>query len=90
MSWSWLELLAPEVLSAYFRASRPRHSANWPASVPSIGAQSRSTGGKICLARYQSMSGFSSPDDFWTSRGEKARLAAEEEVLLVLLGAVVM
>ena len=33
----------------YFLVSRPRHSARWTASVPGMGAQRRSMGGKICL-----------------------------------------
>ena len=78
------------MLREYFLASNPRHSANWPASVPSMGAQRRSIGGKICLARYQSISGFNSPEDFCTSRGENARLAAADEVLFVSFGAVVI
>ena len=69
----------PEVPRAYFLASRPRHCASWPPSVPAIGAQRRSTGGNICLARYQSISGLSPPADFCTSRGEKARLADAED-----------
>ena len=33
----------------YFLVSRPRHEARCIASVPGIGAQRRSIGGKICL-----------------------------------------
>ena len=35
----------------YFRVSSPRHSASRREEVPSMGAHSRSTGGKICLCR---------------------------------------
>ena len=36
-------------LMLYFLVSRPRHSARRTASVPGMGAQRRSMGGKICL-----------------------------------------
>ena len=42
-------LLDEEEAMLYFRVSRPRHSARWTASVPGMGAQRRSIGGKICL-----------------------------------------
>ena len=71
-----LSVLAAEPMDAYLLGSRPRHSASIPASMPSIGAQRRSIGGKSCLARYQSTSGLSVPPDFCTSIGEYARLAA--------------
>ncbi len=47
ISWVWFEEEVEAIL--YFRASRPRHSARWTASVPGMGAQRRSIGGKICL-----------------------------------------
>lgn len=40
-----------------FLVSRPKHSASWTTSVPGRGAHRRSIGGKICLYKYQSMSG---------------------------------
>ena len=52
----WLDEV--EVEMEYFFVSRPRHSARCIASVPGMGAQRRSIGGKICLWRYHSMSGF--------------------------------
>lgn len=48
--FGWL-LLLPEVFIRYFRVSRPRHSARRTESVPGMGAQRRSIGGKICLSR---------------------------------------
>ena len=42
-------LLEDEDEMEYFLTSKPKHSANCPASVPGIGAHSRSIGGKICL-----------------------------------------
>ena len=43
-------LLLP-LLMRYLLVSSPRHSARRVMSVPAIGAQSRSTGGSICLWR---------------------------------------
>ena len=47
ISCAWLEDAAEAIL--YFFVSSPRHSARWTASVPGMGAQRRSIGGKICL-----------------------------------------
>lgn len=47
ISCVWFEDAAEAML--YFLVSRPRHSARWTASVPGMGAQRRSMGGKICL-----------------------------------------
>ena len=67
MSAVWFEFELDAML--YFLVSRPRHSARWTASVPGIGAQRRSTGGKICLWRYHSMSGFNVLEGAATSAG---------------------
>lgn len=64
-----------DVPTLYFLVSRPRHSANCTALVPGKGAQSRSMGGKICLWRYQSISGIKVLLGLHTSCGAKARLA---------------
>lgn len=76
MSVSWVE--AEEEVRVYLRVSRPRHEARRTASVPGMGAQRRSMGGKICLVRYQSMSGFRREVGERTSVGAKARLAKGE------------
>ena len=47
ISCVWFDDAAEAML--YFLVSRPRHSARRTASVPGIGAQRRSMGGKICL-----------------------------------------
>ena len=47
ISCVWFEDATEAML--YFLVSRPRHSARRTASVPGIGAQRRSMGGKICL-----------------------------------------
>lgn len=75
----------------YFFVSRPRHSARCIASVPEMGAQRRSMGGKICLWRYHSISGFRDEEAESTSWGAKARLATgseeaiEEEAVEVMM-----
>ena len=53
----------------YLRVSNPRHSARCTASVPGMGAQRRSMGGKICLARYHSTSGLRVVEAAVTSAG---------------------
>ena len=75
ISWAWLEEEAEAML--YLRVSRPRHSARWTASVPGMGAQRRSMGGKTCLYRYHSTSGLRVELAAVTSAGAKARLAAD-------------
>lgn len=72
-------LLVEEGAMEYFLVSRPRHSASCVASVPGIGAQSRSIGGKICLYRYHSTSAFRVEVAAMTSWGAKARFAALSE-----------
>ena len=47
--WCEEEEEVEEVPMEYFLVSRPRHEARWRASVPGMGAQRRSIGGKICL-----------------------------------------
>jgi len=47
MSAVWVAEVEEAML--YFLVSRPRHSARRTASVPGMGAQRRSMGGKICL-----------------------------------------
>ena len=75
----------------YFFVSRPRHSARCIASVPEMGAQRRSIGGKICLCKYHSMSGLRDDEAERTSWGAKARLATgseeaiEEEAVEVIM-----
>ena len=76
--------------AAYLFGSRPRHSASWPGSVPAMGAQRRSIGGKSCLARYHSMSGLREDAGLRMSKGAKARLAALKEKGVSGRGAVVM
>lgn len=68
-----------ELPMEYLRVSRPRHSARWMESVPGMGAQRRSMGGKICLYRYHSMSGFRVEVGGKTSVGAYARFAAGSE-----------
>lgn len=48
MSAVWVAEVEEEAM-LYFLVSRPRHSARRTASVPGMGAQRRSMGGKICL-----------------------------------------
>ena len=74
----------------YLRVSRPRHSASRMASVPAMGAQRRSMGGKICLERYQSMSGLRVEVEDSTSPGAYARLAAGSEAEMLQEAAEVM
>ena len=44
-----LPLAEEEAAMEYFLTSRPKHSASCVASVPGMGAQRRSMGGKSCL-----------------------------------------
>ena len=75
----------------YFLVSRPRHSARRTTSVPGMGAHRRSMGGKICLYRYHSMSGFRVEDVDVTSAGAYARLAVDSWAVVVPeAGAVMM
>lgn len=75
---------------AYLRVSRPRHSARWMASVPGMGAQRRSMGGKICFSRYHSMSGLRVDADEVTSAGAYARDAVGELEAVVEVAAVII
>lgn len=79
ISLLWAELEEVEEVIEYFLVSSPRHSARCMASVAGMGAQRRSMGGKICLYRYHSMSGFRVEEAETTSCGAKARLAAGSE-----------
>lgn len=74
----------------YLRVSRPRHSASRMASVPAMGAQRRSMGGKICLDKYHSMSGLRVEVGAITSPGAYARFAADSEVEMLQEAAEVM